>query len=203
VHLPRKCQAIIKDLQCMFYLYYYNQGQHFDRAPLVTRLDFITQECSSLIFDETLFASDLLRSQFFSVAHACVISVLSTIDVVQARKRVRALKESELVLARAQRARPTFKADVLAWNQFADAGAPALPVVQSVRPVVWPVHAVLPLEYTQLRATSVQTLPPATSAILTKWTEDYSSVIQFLHEVIDTLRFVWPKALTRYAAPSP
>jgi len=84
--------------------------------------------------------------------------------------------------------RAAFQPNLKPWNQFADAGAPLLPTVRSFCPRLWSIHVHLPFEYTYLRAISVQALPLATSAILSKWTTDWQRVLEYLHEVS---RFVY------------
>jgi len=157
------------------------QYPHFNRAMAINRIATTLQDCAELQALEQDFTD--LYNFFFHNVYVCASKILSVLNAAENRERFRETVQCAVHAKKSVQTRAALRPDVKPWNQFANAGAPLLPTVQSLCPRLWPTHVNLPPEYTPIRATSVQTLPPAASAILSKWTSDWQRVMEYLYEV--------------------
>jgi len=185
--LTTKYQHIVRDLWTIWFLYAFRYRQ-FSRGLVIDRVTAILQECADLRSSQQEFTN--LYDIFFQSVYVCTKAILSVITAAENRDRFRETVRYAMCARKSLQTRAAFQPNIKPWNQFADAGAPLLPTVRSLCPRLWPIHVHLPSEYTCLRATSVQALPPATSAILSKWTTDLERVLEYLHEV-RRLVFFW------------
>lgn len=178
--LTVRYQNVVRDLWTIWFLYAFQYPQ-VNRTMVINRVATILQDCAELRPLEQDFTD--LYDVFFHNVYVCASKILSVLDAAENRERFRERVRHAVHVRKSVQTRAAFRPDIKPWNQFANAGAPVLPAVASFCPHLWPMHVNLPPEYTYLRATSVQTLPPATSAILSKWTADWQRVMEYLHEV--------------------
>jgi len=155
----------------------------FDRAPILARLREIVELVGDVVSGERFALLPERREVFVYWVRRLAVGIVRVIDAVWAREEMREQHEVALRVARNKKARPSFEEDLSPWRQFVAAGAPALPAMRTLTPTALPKVAGLPAEFTRLHATSVQTLPSAASAILTRWAEDFGGMMRFLREV--------------------
>ncbi|GAB7345948.1 hypothetical protein MBLNU457_4175t1 [Dothideomycetes sp. NU457] len=177
--LTVRYQNVLRDLWTIWFFYAFRYSQ-FNRTMVIDRIATILQDCAELQPTEQDFTD--LYNVFFHNVYVCASKILLVLDAAENRERFRETVRHSVHARKSVQTRAAFRPDIKPWNQFANAGAPLLPAIGSLCPRLWPIHVNLPPEYTHLRATSVQTLPPATSAILSKWTADWQRVMEYLYE---------------------
>lgn len=198
--LTVRYQNILRDLWTVWFLCAFQYPQ-FNRTMVTNRVATILQDCAELQPLEQDFSD--LYNIFFHNVYVCASNILLVLDAAGNRERFRKTVWHAVQTKKKLQTRTAFKPDIKPWNQFANAGAPLLPQIGSLCPRSWPSHLSLPSEYNHLRATSIQTLPPATSAILSKWTADWQRVMEYLHEVCNSSDTRADQEAELYAEASP
>jgi len=168
---------ILRDLNCIRLSYMFAKDR-LNRSIVEDSLQSLARECLALNF-----ADSAERKAFLEQIANILSDIVDIIEAHKDRDKLRKSIQEDAHKRKAKLARPTFKDNVLPWSQFANAESPAIDKMQRVRPNSWPPVQRLPPRYVHLINTSVQTLPPATSAIVANWTEEFKGVLDYLHEV--------------------